>query len=82
MYVVFFVYRILFISGRKKMNELMEIFLFLKAYIFVFSLMVVFVDIIYVVSTLILKSGKLIPSISSLIYFGLSLAYIITYLIY
>ena len=64
------------------MNELMEIFLFLKAYIFVFSLMVVFVDIIYVASTLILKSGKLIPSISSLIYFGLSLAYIITYLIY
>ena len=64
------------------MNELMEIFLFLKAYIFVFSLMVVFVDIIYVISTLILKSGKLIPSISSLIYFGLSLAYIITYLIY
>ena len=64
------------------MNELMEIFLFLKAYIFVFSLMVVFVDIIYVASTLILKSGKLIPSISSLIYFGLSVAYIITYLIY
>lgn len=64
------------------MNELMEIFLFLKAYIFVFSLMVVFVDIIYMASTLILKSGKLIPSISSLIYFGLSLAYIITYLIY
>ena len=58
-----------------------ELFIFIKLFILVFCMMVIVADIWYVVITIILKNGKIIPDTKSLIWFGLALSYIITYFI-
>ena len=45
------------------------------------SYMVLAADLFYVMTTIILKSGKIIPNTTSLVVFGLALSYIISYYI-
>lgn len=59
----------------------MELLIFLKVFLFVLSLEVIVADLLYVITTIILKDGKIIPSVLSLVIFGVALSYAITYLV-
>lgn len=59
----------------------MELLIFLKVFFFVLSLEVIVADLLYVITTIILKDGKIIPSVLSLVIFGVALSYAITYLV-
>lgn len=59
----------------------MDIIVFVKLFIFIFSIMTVTTDVLYALSVFILKSGKVFQTKSELVCFGLALSYIITYLI-
>ena len=59
----------------------MELLIFLKVFLFVLSLEVIVADLLYVITTIILKDGKIIPSVLSLVIFGVALSYAISYLV-
>lgn len=60
---------------------LASIILEAKVFLFIMALLTVIFDIIRSVGVIRLKQGKLIPSLSSLVVFGVSLSYILTMLI-
>lgn len=60
---------------------LASIILEAKVFLFIMALLTVIFDIIHSVGVIRLKQGKLIPSLSSLVVFGVSLSYILTMLI-
>ena len=64
-----------------KRTNYMELLIFLKVFLFVLSLEVIAADLLYVIITFILKDGKIIPSVLSLVIFGIALAYVIAYLV-
>lgn len=60
---------------------LVSLLLQLKVFLFILSIFYVLFGILHVISVFALKNGKLFTSVKGLVYFGISLSYIITILI-
>lgn len=53
----------------------------IKVFLFVMSVLTLLTDILHVIAVWQLKTGELIPSVKSLVVFGMALSYVITMLI-